>query len=353
MTTMTPAGGATTQAVLDPCLLGRPVHLLHVFAAQLRDDLETSLRQPAHRRYWGAMQVGQVAFSRIESQAPQGRWLDFAGPQGTIGLNLERKILLAILNHRYGRKNAAPAAGATAAGAAAAAAAAAADASADADADGAHDAAPAAPAAPPPRPAAPTSSVAPRVTATEERLAVLLARQLAQTLAARVALNLAAISAPDSDGARAAPALAASASVPGEVAADDDTPLVPGAAPLKGGWVIRVALSDAQAGLDGELWFALDKRMMGDVLRGLLPRRTRSKKSRDPRPLAAQLQLTLEGRLITKQMLLGSLFDLRVGDVIPVSMSRTDVLLDDSRLFTAAVSEFKGKLCLTSFEDAE
>jgi len=30
-----------------------------------------------------------------------------------------------------------------------------------------------------------------------------------------------------------------------------------------------------------------------------------------------------------------------------------DVLLDDARLFTAAVAEHKGKLCLTSFEDAE
>jgi len=28
-------------------------------------------------------------------------------------------------------------------------------------------------------------------------------------------------------------------------------------------------------------------------------------------------------------------------------------LLDEARLFTAAVAESKGKLCLTSFEDAE
>ena len=63
--------------------------------------------------------------------------------------------------------------------------------------------------------------------------------------------------------------------------------------------------------------------------------------------------MTLEGRLVSKQVQLGALFDLRVGDVIPVSLSRTDVMLDDSRLFTAAVSEHKGKLCLTSFEDVE
>jgi hypothetical protein len=49
----------------------------------------------------------------------------------------------------------------------------------------------------------------------------------------------------------------------------------------------------------------------------------------------------------------GALFDLKVGDVIPVDVGRADVLLDEARLFTAAVAEHKGKLCLTSFEDAE
>jgi flagellar motor switch protein FliM len=34
-------------------------------------------------------------------------------------------------------------------------------------------------------------------------------------------------------------------------------------------------------------------------------------------------------------------------------VGRADVLLDEARLFTAAVAEHKGKLCLTSFEDAE
>jgi len=61
----------------------------------------------------------------------------------------------------------------------------------------------------------------------------------------------------------------------------------------------------------------------------------------------------LQGILVTKEVMLGNLFDLRIGDVIPISMHRADVLLDDSRLFTAAVSEHKGKICLTSFEDVE
>ena len=52
-------------------------------------------------------------------------------------------------------------------------------------------------------------------------------------------------------------------------------------------------------------------------------------------------------------MTLEALFGLKLGDVIPVTVGRADVLLDEARLFTAAVAEHKGKLCLTSFEDAE
>ena len=70
-------------------------------------------------------------------------------------------------------------------------------------------------------------------------------------------------------------------------------------------------------------------------------------------PLASGLSVKLEGRLASKEMTLEALFALKVGDIIPVSVGRADVLLDESRLFTANVAEHKGKLCLTSFEDAE
>jgi flagellar motor switch protein FliM len=69
--------------------------------------------------------------------------------------------------------------------------------------------------------------------------------------------------------------------------------------------------------------------------------------------LSSGLFVKLDGRLVSKETTLGALFELKVGDVIPVSVGRADVLLDESRLFTAAVAEHKGKLCLTSFEDAE
>ena len=275
--------------VLDPSLLGRPVHRLPVFAAQLRDDLAQAMRLNVNRRYWGSFQVDEVAFSRLDGSEARTRWLNFAAPAGNIAFSLERKVLLRVLNLRYGRG---PRTG---------------------DAVALVD-----------------ENV--RVTATEERLAVALGQQLAATLAGRIESNLPAGAARDAEG---------------EAIKHGN-----GAHPPKGTWVITVLLSDGE--LQGKCWFALDKNLMSDVLRGVLPERDATRKSsKNLGPLAARLQVGLNGRLVSKEVTLGMLFDLRVGDVIPVSLHRADVLLDDSRLFTAAVTEHKGKLCLTSFEDTE
>lgn len=277
--------------VLDSCLLGRPVHLLHVFGAQLREDLATGLRLPMARRYWGNFQIDDVTLSRLDNEDSSNRWLGFASPAGQAGFSLQRQILLSVLNYRYGSANAK---------------------------------------------AVPVDPAQVRVTATEERLAVVLGQQLIASLFSRIHNNLQAVGKSSSIDPAAALAVQ------------------PGVRPARGSWIVTVTLSDVEAGINGQVWFSLDKALMADVLRGLLPERAQAKKAlRSVRPLASRLQVTLEGRLVSKQVQLGALFDLRVGDVIPVSLSRTDVMLDDSRLFTAAVSEHKGKLCLTSFEDVE
>lgn len=277
--------------VLDPCLLGRPVHRLPRFAAQLQEDLSQALRLNVNRRNWGTFQVDSVAFSRLDGDEPRLRWLSFAAPAGSIGFALERKVLLSVLNFRYGR----------------------------AKSDSAVD----------------DSAV--KITATEERLAVVLGQQLAGTLAGRIEANLPATAKPP---------------------AGEDVRQVAGAQPKKGTWVIAVTVSDPEsagpAPLSGRFWFALDQQLMSCVLRGLAPERDGARRALyDLAPLAARLPLRLDGRLVSKEMQLGTLFDLRIGDVIPISMHRADVLLDDARLFTAAVSEHKGKICLTSFEDVE
>ena len=273
--------------ILDPCLLGRPVHRLPEFAAQLREDLVQSMRLNVQRRYWGTCQVDDVTFGRLDGSEARQRWLGFASPSGQLGFAMERKLLLSVLNYRYGRATRAEAA---------------------------------------------MDEQAVRITATEERLAVVLGQQLASILAARIESNL-----PNSSP---------------DLGEDESIKAGNNAQPAKGSWVITVSLSDG--GLQGRAWFALDKQVMGDVLRGLLPERDASKKgSKNPGPLAVRLQLGLSGRLVSKETTLGALFDLRVGDVIPISLHRADVMLEDSRLFTAAVTEHKGKLCLTSFEDIE
>lgn len=297
MTTTKP----TQHQVLDPCLLGRPVHLLHIFAAQLRDDLAQSMRLNMNRRYWGGFQVDDVAFSRLDGNDIRSRWLSFAAPAGQIAFAMERKVLLSVLNYRYGS-----------------------GAKTEAKADT----------------AAAVDENTVRVTATEERLAVVLGQQLCGTLAGRIELNLPASDKPD--------------------AADGEPPAherefkpAPGQHPPKGTWIITVTVADVASGATGQYWFALDKQLMTSVLRGLLRDRDNGKKAKSVAPLAQRLQVGLIGRLASKEVSLGSLYDLQVGDVIPISLSRADVLLEDSRLFTAAVTEHKGKLCLTSFEDAE
>lgn len=291
----------TQHQVLDPSLLGRPVHLLHIFAAQLRDDLTQSMRLNMNRRYWGGFQVQDVAFSRLEGSEVRSRWLSFAAPAGQIAFSLERKVLLSVLNYRYG--------------------------------SGAKtEAKPDAP---------PFDENTVRVTATEERLAVVLGQQLAGTLAGRIELNLPAIDKPATGEGQA------------EEGADTEFKPAPGSPPPKGSWVISVTVSETAGGASGQFWFALDKNLMSSVLRGLLRDRDAGKKPKTAAPLAQRLQVGLIGRLASKEVSLGSLYDLQVGDVIPISLARADVLLEDSRLFTAAVTEHKGKLCLTSFEDAE
>jgi flagellar motor switch protein FliM len=286
----------TQHQVLDPCLLGRPVHLLHIFAAQLRDDLAQSMRLNMNRRYWGGFQVEDVVFNRLEDNEIRSRWLSFAAPAGQIAFSLERKVLLSVLNYRYGNAK-------------------------TADTATAVD----------------ENSV--RVTATEERLAVVLGQQLAGTLAGRIELNLPVIDKAAGEGE--------------PEAVDNEFKPAPGSHPPKGTWTITVTLADIASGVTGQFWFALDKQLMASVLRGLLRDRDGGKKAKPAAPLAQRLQVGLIGRLASKEVQLGSLYDLQVGDVIPISLARADVLLEDSRLFTAAVTEHKGKLCLTSFEDAE
>jgi flagellar motor switch protein FliM len=280
---MTMLTTTVAHQVLDPSLLGRPVHRLPQFAAQLRDDLVAQLRLPASRRYWGGSELEQVGFSQLTGNEARMRWQHFAAGGGVIGFAIERRILLAALDQRYGATKAA-------------------------------------------EPAVDESQV--RVTATEERLSVALGQQLAAVVASRIAVNL------------------------GGQPVDGPLPVVAGSQPGKGAWIVTMNMRAGDTA--GKVLFALDKDLISEVLRALAPaREARAKVHKPAPPLAQRLQVSLNGRLVSKEVTLGALFDLRIGDVIPISLHRADVMLEDSRLYTAAVTEHQGKLCLTSFEDIE
>ena len=293
--------------VLDPCLLGRPVHLLPAFAAGLAEAIGAEMASPGGRRHWGTYRLEHLAFERAPEQAGL-RWLGVSGPYGVAAIAFERTLLLGLLEGRYASRQ-------------------------------------------------PTTSAAvqqnpalERVTATEERLAVPLAQQLASQLDARVADGLARLD--------DAPAL---------VKAGAGAAIVPAGAPGKTGWVLRAVLraqygrrdtdEPTQAAPEGQIWIGLDHALMACVLQGIKADRGAVRAAGGARmpgePLATRLEVKLDGCLVSKEITLATLFGLQVGDVIPVALGRADVVLDNSRLFTAAVAEHKGKLCLTSFEDAE
>lgn len=267
------------------------------------------MSSPGARRYWGAYRLEKLEFAP-PPQDRSLRWLGVAGPYGLAAVSFERSLLLGLLEGRYARRT-------TVGGV-----------------------------------AVQRDPAVERVTSTEERLAATLAQQLTNLLDAGVAEALAV------SGVAALPQVTPGARSAASVA--------PASAPAKAAWVLRLVLraqygrretDDAsQAMPDGQLWISLDHDLMGHVLQGLKGerRKVRHGGARMQRePLASRLEIRLEGRLVSKEVTLAALFGLKVGDVIPVSVGRADVLLDESRLFTAAVAEHKGKLCLTSFEDAE
>jgi flagellar motor switch protein FliM len=293
MATITPQA-ARTLPVLDPRTLGRPVHLLGRCAERLQKELIEQFQAPLNRRYRSQFEISEVVFHMNGTPADaQHRWLSFSADGGRVAFAADRNVLLCILAYRYGVQTTTSAAPAP-------------------EAEGEPE------------------------TATEERLASRLGRQLASIIAGTIeALQ------PD-----AAPAHLAK---PIEFA---DSAL----APVDSGWTLRVKIAERAHQLAGTVSFRLDDRWIARLLRGLAPTRDAGKTQKreaNTQPLTSRLQLTLAARLLEKEIALGTFLDLNVGDVIPIMLAGTDVLIGDSRLFTASVAEHKGKLCLTSFQDVE
>lgn len=169
-------------------------------------------------------------------------------------------------------------------------------------------------------------------TATEERLATALGLEFAALLARQVAR------------------------LPGlkdDAAAAEDFAELTLTPPAGACWIVRAQLLEPARAAGGELLLALDEDWSARVLRGVAPLRERRPAAQPADPLAARLQLTLAARLLEKELPLGDLLDARVGDIIPMHLGPTEVLVGDALLFHADVAEHKGKLCLTAFKDVE
>ncbi len=174
-----------------------------------------------------------------------------------------------------------------------------------------------------------------RETETERRLA----RMLGERLAARLVQAVWRLAKNDTPMLKSAPAV-------------ETLPFPPGEQPA---WEMVLMLGEAGSGGVSEIGLALDAAVFAQVLRQLA-RHDGAQTQGKPlaRPFAEQLTITLNARVMEKHLSLGEIFDLKVGSVLPVSLQQqADVYIGRTRVFTAAVAENHGKLCLTSFDDAE
>jgi flagellar motor switch protein FliM len=177
------------------------------------------------------------------------------------------------------------------------------------------------------------SASAGRETATEERVALSLGEDMCSLIAARVASE---------DLGRAL-----------EDVAQTEFAITQVPVPTVQAWTLCCTLRDPAMPEPARLWFVFDQGWMDLILHRLAPARDKKEAAPDPAPFPSRLQMTLNARLLSRDMPLGDLLDMKVGDVIPVFIGAADVLIDESALFSAAVAETKGKLCLTSFQERD
>jgi flagellar motor switch protein FliM len=292
LTSRTPDAGRPYQ-VLNPCTIGRPVHLIDKFTARLRADLAERFCLPLNRRYCAGFEIADVSLvhSSAQPEAAQ-RWRHYRTATARVDVAVDRDLLLGILHFRYGT------------------------------------------------PGTPTGSpaVSVPVSAGEERLAAALSEQLIAIVTGRI------------EG----PAPAATPESVGKESHSGFTEVC-GDAPIEDAWSLRVEIGERTRRFHGPVLFALDGACVTRLLHGLGRARQRPAAKDAPalQPLAARLQLRLVARLLEEQIPLGILLEASIGDVIPIRLGPTDVLIGDSRLFTACIAEHRGKLCLTSFEDVE
>ncbi|MFK7089914.1 FliM/FliN family flagellar motor switch protein [Chromobacterium violaceum] len=100
-----PQEGARLQA-LDLRTLGRPIHLLPLFARALRQELEDFLERELNRRYHAGFRID--ALRQQLPAADERRWQWHALDDWRLGSHFDRGLLLGILDYRFGARAGAP-----------------------------------------------------------------------------------------------------------------------------------------------------------------------------------------------------------------------------------------------------
>ncbi|CAG9246897.1 FliMN_C domain-containing protein [Burkholderia diffusa] len=290
-------------------MLGRPTHRLDAFGDTLAHRIEGVFDAHAERRQGVALTIRRVSFRSDAGALSTLPWRYERLDEGEIGIHVDRAVLLALLEQRYGP-------------AVMPVAVAPSTAENPTDPADAHDPAPL-PATPLDDLPAPDSPPAP-ATSTEQRLAQRFARDLA---------------------------LACARSIPSARAPDESAP--PDASRPR--LFVMCDVADAARRELGQIALALDdawQRRLFDHLATSM-RRTTPAGCQDA-PLATRLRLKLTAQLIDVEVPFGDVLRLRAGCLLPVRLhSPARVLVAGARLFSATISEHDGKLCLNDFDAME
>ncbi len=126
-------------------------------------------------------------------------------------------------------------------------------------------------------------------------------------------------------------------------------------APSDGEWLLLLTLSETRCNVSGNLLLKISAAWMNRLLQALAPKpRALETKTKDGHeavsgPPAADFAGPHAGKGSVARDTARS----TPGGRLPISVGDADVLIGDSRLFTASVAEHHGKLCLTSLADVD
>jgi len=87
---------------LDPCTLGRPFHLLEDFQRRLAQHVGRLLEHRFNQRSDAQLRASAGGISAFMPAIDGGAWRSYRDGVGSLALNIERPLLLALLAHHYG-----------------------------------------------------------------------------------------------------------------------------------------------------------------------------------------------------------------------------------------------------------